>query len=94
MSAEAPTLKLTAMKGSGFCNRNATVQASGIEGVLHLWEQVAASVPVSDEPLVIADYTASQSKNTMVPMKIAMDALRAKDGAERSVRVSHRASPG
>ena len=58
MSNQAPTSKLTAMEGSGFYNRNATVQASGIEGVLRLWEQVAASVPVGDEPLVIADYAA------------------------------------
>jgi hypothetical protein len=59
----APTSKLTAMQGSGFYNRNATVQASGMEGILRVWEQVATSVPVGDEPLVVADYAASQGKN-------------------------------
>ena len=89
MSSEAPTSKLAAMEGAGFYNRNSSVQATSIEGVLRLWEQVAASVPVGDEPLVIADYAASQGRNSMAPMKIAIEALRANGGADRPVDVIH-----
>src|SRR5262249_51539804 len=56
------------MEGKGFYNRNSSMQAAGIEVVLPFWNEAARAIPFGDEPLVIADYGASQGRNSMVPM--------------------------
>jgi hypothetical protein len=69
----------TAMEGNGFYNRHSSLQAAGIASVLPLWQKVAKSVKIDDGPLVVADYGSSQGRNSMVPMRVAIEALRGKD---------------
>ena len=68
MTAEQVKPAHGAMEGSGFYNRNSSMQAAGIALVLPLWESVASTVPVGDEPLAIADYAAAQGRNSFAPM--------------------------
>jgi hypothetical protein len=82
-------LTVTTMEGDGFYNRNSAMQAAGIARVLPIWEKVASSVPVGDETIVIADYGSSQGRNSMVPMRAAIAALRTKAGPGRPVQVIH-----
>ncbi len=79
----------TAMEGAGFYNRHSSAQAAGIEQVLTLLEEAANQVVVGDETLVIADYGASQGRNSMAPMRIAIETVRARSGAEKPVMVFH-----
>jgi SAM dependent carboxyl methyltransferase len=79
----------TAMEGSGFYNKHSSAQASGIARTLGLLERAANAVIVGDESLVVADYGASQGRNSMVPMRLAIETLRTKHGVERPVLVYH-----
>jgi hypothetical protein len=80
----------TAMEGKGFYNRNSDLQAAGIALALPFLEKASLSIPIGgDEPLVIADYGSSQGRNSMLPMRLAIDALRARAGSERVVEVVH-----
>ena len=80
-----------AMEGGGYYNRNAGLQAAGIELALPLLEaaaQTVAGVP-APAPLVIADYGASQGINSMRPMGLAIQELRSRFGGERPIEVVH-----
>ena len=79
----------TAMEGGGFYNKHSAAQAAGIARMLTLLEAAANAVTVGDESLVIADYGASQGRNSMAPMRLAIETLRAKHGADRPVLVYH-----
>ncbi len=81
-----------AMEGGGFYNRNSNLQAAGIELALPLFEAAARTVPAGGQaqsPLVIADYGSSQGRNSMRPMRLAIDILRDRLGAERPIEVIH-----
>jgi SAM dependent carboxyl methyltransferase len=78
-----------AMEGGGYYNRNSAMQAAGIARVLPLWEQIAATVPVGEETIMIADYGSSQGRNSMAPMRVAIAALRAASAPDRAVQVVH-----
>lgn len=39
--------------------------------------------------MIIADYGSSQGKNSLVPMRIAIEALRARIGSDRAIMVCH-----
>ncbi len=80
---------IAAMEGGGFYNRHSSLQAAGIAAVLPLWEKAARSVEIADETLVIADYGSSQGHNSMAPVRLAIEMLRAKAGADRPVEVIH-----
>jgi hypothetical protein len=86
-STSKPTV--AAMEGGGFYNRNSAMQAAGIARVLPMWGKIASTVPVGDEPIVIADYGSSQGRNSMAPMRIAIAALRAASEPGRTVQVIH-----
>lgn len=79
----------TAMEGAGFYNRHSAAQAAGIEGMLALLEEAANRVVVGDETLVIADYGASQGRNSMAPMRVAIETVRARSAADKPVMVFH-----
>jgi hypothetical protein len=81
-----------AMEGSGFYNRNSNLQAAGIELALPLFEEAARTVQVGEEsqtPLVIADYGSSQGRNSMRPMRLAIETFRARFGPDRPIEVVH-----
>lgn len=79
----------TAMEGEGFYNKHSAAQAAGIEQMLVLLEKAAKEVTVGDEPLVIADYGASQGRNSMTPMRVAIQTVRARLGPDKSAMVFH-----
>jgi hypothetical protein len=85
------------MEGGGFYNRNSDFQAAGIERALPLFEAAARTVLAdgpAHSPLVIADYGASQGRNSMKPMGLAIDVLRDRLGAGRPIEVIHTDLPG
>jgi SAM dependent carboxyl methyltransferase len=79
----------TAMEGAGFYNKHSSVQAAGIARMLSLLEQAALEVPIGEETLVIADYGSSQGRNSMMPMRVAIEAVRSRPGPEKPVLVLH-----
>lgn len=80
----------TAMEGGGFYNRNSNLQAAGIELALPLLMKAACAIPVTGGgPLVVVDYGCSQGKNSMRPMRLAIENLRARAGADRCIEVVH-----
>ena len=83
----------TAMEGGGFYNRNSALQAGGVNILLPYWEDAARAVPFGDEPLVIADYGASQGRNSMAAMRLAIETLRQRANANRPVEVIHNDLP-
>jgi hypothetical protein len=91
MMTDTP-LARTAMEGGGYYNRNSSLQEAGIRLALPLLEAAAGAVPIDGEagaPLVIADYGSSQGRNSMQPMALAIDRLRARAGGDRPVEVVH-----
>ena len=83
------------MEGAGAYNRHASLPArGGAFAVPHL-ENAArvASLDLSGEPIVIADYGSSQGRNSFAPMRAAITALRARVGAERQILVYHQDLP-
>ena len=78
-----------AMEGGGFYNRHSGLQAAAIEMLLPYWEEAARAVPFGDEPLVLADYGSSQGRNSMLPMQLAIAALRHRAGADRPIQIVH-----
>ena len=80
------------MEGGGYYNRNSNLQAAGVELVLPFLQEAARTVPLqaaAEAPLVIADYGASQGRNSMRPMGLAIDTLRARVGPDRPIEVIH-----
>jgi hypothetical protein len=77
------------MEGAGFYNQHSSAQAAGIDRMLSLLEQAATEVPVGEEVVVLADYGASQGRNSMAPMRVAIEAVRARCGADKPALVFH-----
>ena len=79
------------MEGDGAYNRHARFQADGSK-IAHLYAQEAAHKVEIDHghgPIVIADYGSSQGKNSLEPIRIVIDALRARIGSDRPIMVYH-----
>lgn len=78
------------MMGGGFYNKNAALQAAGITMVLPIWEQACGGIVCGDdETIVIADYGCSQGRNSLIPVRIAIDAVRTKAGQGRPIQILH-----
>ena len=76
--------------------KNSAQQAAGGAAALPLLEQAARKVALnsSDNPVVIADFGASQGRNSLLPLRTAISAMRARLDAERSISVVHTDLPG
>src|SRR6516225_6203135 len=74
------------MEGHGAYNRHAGSQAAGAALALNALRQTAAGVVLDtgDQPLVIAEYGASQGRNSQLPVRVAITELRARVGPVRS----------
>jgi hypothetical protein len=83
VAPSAPAL----MAAGGFYNRHAWLQAAGIELALPALASAAAAVPVG-APVMIADYGCSQGRNSLRPVRVALDILRAR-AADIPVSVVH-----
>ena len=86
---EALTAPAAAMQGGGFYNRHSTLQAANLGSALPLLVEAAGTVPADGAMIGIADYGASQGRNSMAPMAAAIDALRPRIGPDRPITVSH-----
>jgi hypothetical protein len=63
------------MEGAGVYNRYARIPAGGGNLALPYLEQAVRRLTLSngDEPITIADYGSSQGKNSLVPMRVAIN---------------------
>lgn len=77
------------MQGGGFYNRNSALQAANLGSALPLLIEAAREVPAHGPTVGIADYGASQGRNSMQPVALAIDALRPRIGPDRPIVVSH-----
>lgn len=79
------------MEGHGGYNRNSRVQAAGLAAAIPLFKQAAAAVSLASppEPILIADYGASEGHNSLVPIGEAIGALRQRVGPSRAILVAH-----
>jgi hypothetical protein len=79
-----------AMQGGGFYNRNSSLQAANLTSALPLLEEAARTILLDGAGrLVIADYGSSEGRNSMRPMRAAIDVLRARTDAARPIEVIH-----
>lgn len=80
---------IAAMAGSGLYNRHSGLQHANLQSALPLFEEAARVVGREVHgPVTIADYGASQGRNSMGPMASAIDLLRVEQ-ADRPVSVVH-----
>lgn len=79
------------MEGGGAYNRHSQVQGAGLMPAVALLEQAARSVDLASapEPVVIADYGASEGRNSLLPMGAAIATLRERTGLDRPISVIH-----
>jgi hypothetical protein len=79
------------MEGGGAYNKYAKPQAQGIGSALPLFEQMVRDIAIEDgdRPVVIADYGSSQGKNSLPPMRLAIQSLRARLGPSRPLVIYH-----
>jgi hypothetical protein len=84
------------MEGSGAYNRSSRVQAGGLLPAVPLLEQAALTVALAGAPetIVVADYGAAEGHNSLVPMAVAIGALRQRVGPQRAISVVHTDLPG
>ena len=84
------------MEGHGAYNRSSRVQAAGSSPAVTLFEEAARQVvlPAGVEPLVIVDYGSSEGRNSLVPMRAAIEVLRDRLGRARAISVVHTDLPG
>jgi hypothetical protein len=79
------------MEGDGAYNRHAALQAAGNTMALLHAREAARRVDIDGghEPIIIADYGSSQGKNSLAPMRVAIETFRSRVGADRSLLVYH-----
>jgi hypothetical protein len=79
------------MERGGSYNRHARVPAGGGILALPLLAQAARDIELEggEQPVVIADYGCSQGKNSLVPLRTAINVLRARVGPDRPISVVH-----
>lgn len=96
MSGPLPPAGPAPMEGAGGYNRSSRVQAGGLLPAVPLFEHAARAVALAPapEPIVIADYGASEGHNSLAPMAVAIAALRKRVGSERAISVVHTDLPG
>jgi hypothetical protein len=83
-----------AMEGKGAYNRHAKHQASGGAIIVPLLERAIAAMAFDGErPIVIVDYGAAQGKNSLGPMRKAIEGVRARVGVERAILIYHEDMP-
>lgn len=79
------------MESGGSYNLHAKVPAGGAGLALPLLEEAVRSVAVDDgnQPVVIADYGSSQGKNSLPPLRAAIQILRSRLGPARPISIVH-----
>lgn len=75
------------MQGNGFYNRNSRLQAANLASALPLLQDAAAAL--THGPVILVDYGSSQGRNSMLPLSVAIDALRKTGKQVHPVEVFH-----
>ena len=83
------TREQAAMESGGFYNRNSALQASGVALLSRVWARACETVELGDGPVRILDLAASQGRNSMGPMGLAIDAVRRRGSRSRAVEIVH-----
>ncbi|QRM56906.1 SAM-dependent methyltransferase [Sinorhizobium sp. BG8] len=65
------------------------MQATGIAALLSLWEDACRTVDLGQGPATIVDFGSSQGRNSMTPMRVAIDTLRARLGPSVPIEIVH-----
>jgi SAM dependent carboxyl methyltransferase len=70
------------MEGSGFYNEHSAQQREAAAAGIAMLRASAGAIPLAGEgPIVVADYGASQGKNSLRPLRAALARIRGRDGA-------------
>jgi hypothetical protein len=79
------------MEGGGAYNRHSMLQAAGIASALPLLEKAVLNVSLEADshPVVIADYGSSEGKNSLTPMRLAIETIRRRADPKRPILVFH-----
>jgi len=79
------------MVGGGAYNQHSSLQAAGAAFALSLLEKAVLNVAVEpgSHPVVIADYGSSEGKNSLAPMRSAVEGLRSRIGPDRPIFIFH-----
>lgn len=82
-------------KDSGSYSAASRLQAAGLAAAIRVFEQAAAAVPLPKppQPIVMADYGASNGLNSLLPIGAAIAVLRNRTRPEHSVMVAHTDRP-
>lgn len=77
--------------GSVFHTPSLRLQAAGLRPAIELFERAADEVPLPKppQPVVIADYGASNGHNSLLPIGAAIARLRARIPPEQSILIAH-----
>ncbi|MDD7940133.1 hypothetical protein PHK61_17055 [Actinomycetospora lutea] len=80
----------TVMEGGGQYNAHASAQAASATLGVELFRAAATSAPVGPAGAVtVADYGASEGRNSLAPLSAAVEAVRAARGEDQPVWVFH-----
>ncbi|WP_207842976.1 hypothetical protein [Williamsia soli] len=78
------------MSGGGQYNEHSTAQLSAAERAFPLLRQAAAEAPpTSDGLLTLADYGCSEGRNSLAPMRAAIEEIRRAHPVETPINVVH-----
>ncbi len=83
------------MEGGGAYNQHALVQSAGAIPAMKLLETAAGDVVLGadDGPIVLVDYGSSQGRNSLAPLRAAIDVLRLRASSSRPILVFHEDLP-
>ena len=89
--SSTPTLAHGVMEGNGSYNRHAKLPAGGAALAVPFLEEALRKMAIApgDRPVVIADYGSSQGKNSLAPMRVAIENVRPRIGPSRPISVFH-----
>jgi hypothetical protein len=79
------------MEGNGAYNKHAQPQAAGAVQAAPFLQRAAEKIAIErgEQPIVIADYGSSQGKNSLAPIRSAIQILRPRLGLDRPIFVFH-----
>jgi hypothetical protein len=78
------------MQGGGFYNRHSTMQSANLVSALPLLEDAASMAALAETgALVLVDYGCSEGRNSLAPVRAAVDRWRERVGPARPIEVIH-----
>jgi hypothetical protein len=79
------------MEGNGAYNKHAQPQAAGAVLATPSLQRAVEEIALErgDQPIIIADYGSSQGKNSLTPIRSAIQSLRPRIGPDRPIIVFH-----